>query len=414
MQKRVVITGMGTVNPIGNNINDFWEGIKAGKSGIGPITRFDAKDHNTRIAAEVKNFKASDYMDAKEARKLEPFCQFAVASAIEAHRDSGLNPNNIDPERIGVIIGITIGGFLTLENAFSTLLEKGPDRIPPLTVPKIISNIGPGNIAIILNAQGPSYSMATACASGTDAIGHSFRLIQNDICDAMITGGAEAIITSLGVAGFNALHALSTHYNDDPTKASRPFDKERDGFVMGEGSAVLILESLDHARARGAHIYAEIIGYGATTDAFHITAPHPDGRGAIQAIKSALQVAKIAPTDVDYINAHGTSTDINDSVETKVIKAVFEEHAYKLKVSSTKSMTGHCIGAVGAMEAVICAKALQDQFYPATINLDNPDPECDLDYVPHHGIQAPMNIAISNSLGFGGHNGILVFKRYTE
>lgn len=414
MRKRVVITGMGTVNPIGNNLQDFWDGIKAGKSGIGPITRFDAKDHATRIAAEVKDFRASEYMDPKEARKLEPFTQFAVASAIEAHRDSGLNSTNIDPERIGVVIGITIGGFLTLENAFSTLLEKGPTRIPPLTVPKIISNIGPGNIAIILNAQGPSYSMATACASGTDAIGNSFRLIQDDVCDAMITGGAEAIITSLGVAGFNALHALSTKYNDEPQKASRPFDKDRDGFVMGEGGAVLILESLDHALARGAHIYAEIIGSASTTDAFHITAPHPDGRGAIQAIKLALRLAGLKPTDIDYINAHGTSTEINDSVETKVIKSVFAEHAYKLKVSSTKSMTGHCIGAVGAMEAIICAKALQEQFYPATLNLDNPDPECDLDYVPHQGIHAPMNIAMSNSLGFGGHNGILIFKRYTE
>ena len=414
MRKRVVITGMGTVNPIGNNLQDFWDGIKAGKSGVAPITRFDAKDHATRIAAEVKDFKASDYMDPREARKLEPFTQFAVASAIEAHRDSGLNDTNIDPERIGVVIGITIGGFLTLEHAFATLWEKGPTRIPPLTVPKIISNIGPGNIAIILNAQGPSYSMATACASGTDAIGNSFRLIQDDVCDAMITGGAEAIITSLGVAGFNALHALSTKYNDEPTRASRPFDRDRDGFVMGEGGAVMILESLEHALARGAHIYAEIIGSASTTDAFHITAPHPDGRGAIQAIKLAMRLAGINPTDIDYINAHGTSTEINDSVETKVIKSVFGEHAYKLKVSSTKSMTGHCIGAVGAMEAIVCAKALQEQFYPATINLDNPDPECDLDYIPHVGIQAPMNIAMSNSLGFGGHNGILIFKRYTE
>lgn len=413
MLKRVVITGMGTVNPIGNNLGDFWQGIKAGKSGVGPITKFDASAHATRIAAEVKNFNPSDHMDPKEARKLEPFSQYAVASAIEAYRDSGLNEGNIAPERIGVVIGITIGGFLTLENAFATLHEKGPGRIPPLTVPKIISNIGPGNIAIILNARGPSYSMATACASGTDAIGNSFHLIRAGICDAMVTGGAEAIITPLGVAGFNALHALSTKYNDQPEKASRPFDKERDGFVMGEGSAVLILESLDHAQARGARIYAEVIGYGASTDAFHITAPHPDGRGAISAIHQALGVAGIKPEEVDYVNAHGTSTEINDSVETKVIKSVFGEHAAKLKVSSTKSMTGHCIGAVGAMEAAICAKALQEQFYPPTINLDNPDPECDLDYVPHRGLSAPMDIAVSNSLGFGGHNGILVLKRFT-
>lgn len=412
MAKRVVISGMGTVNALGNNLTDFWAGIKAGRSGVGRISQFDPKDHSTKIAAEVKNFNPSDFMDPKDARKMERFSHFAVASAIEAYNDAGLNAENIDRERIGVILGVGMGGFGTLEESFQILHDKGPQRLPPLSVPKIISNIGPGNIAIILKAEGPSYSMATACASGTDAIGHAFRMIRDDVCDAVITGGVEAIVTPLGIAAFNALHALSTKYNDTPEKASRPFDKDRDGFVMGEGAGVLILEDLEHAQARGAKIYAEVIGSGSSTDAYHMTAPHPEGRGAIQAVKAALRVAGLQPGQIDYINAHGTSTEINDSVETKMIKSVFGDHAYKLKVSSTKSMTGHCIGAAGAIEAIICAMALKDQFYPATINLDNPDPECDLDYVPHQGLNAPMEIAMSNSLGFGGHNGILILKRF--
>lgn len=426
MRKRVVITGMGTVNPVGNNLQDFWQGIKEGRSGVGPITRFDTKDHTTKIAAEIKNFKASDYMEAREARKMETFCHYAVASALEAWKNSGLGggPDSgvlgaqvggkVDPERLGVILGVGMGGFETLEEAFSIMKEKGPNRVPPLTVPKIISNIGPGNIAIQLNAQGPSYSLATACASGTDAIGNSYRMIQDDICDVVVTGGVEAIITPLGIAGFNVIHALSSKFNDEPQRASRPFDRDRDGFVMGEGAAILVLEELNHALERGAHIYGEVIGSGASTDANHLTAPHPEGRGAIQAVKMALKVAGIGIEDVDYINAHGTSTQINDSVETKVIKSVFGEHAYKLKISSTKSMTGHCIGAAGAIEAIVCVMALRDQFYPPTINLDNPDPECDLDFIPHKGYHGEMNIALSNSLGFGGHNGILAFRRYTE
>lgn len=413
-RKRVVITGMGTVNPVGNTLSEYWDGIKNGKSGIGPITRFDPKDHTTKIAAEIKNFKASERMDPKDARKMETFSHYAVASAIEAWENTRLGKTGVDPERLGVILGVGMGGFETLEDAFTTLINRGPQRIPPLTVPKIISNIGPGNIAILLNAQGPSYSLATACASGTDAIGNSYRMIVDDICDVVITGGVEAIITPLGIAGFNALHALSTKYNNDPQRASRPFDRDRDGFVMGEGAAILVLEELEHALARGAHIHAEVVSVGASTDANHLTAPHPEGRGAIQAVKMALRMAGLQPTDIDYINAHGTSTEINDAVETKVIKSVFAEHAYKLKVSSTKSMTGHCIGAAGAMEAIVCAKALEDQFYPPTINLDNPDPECDLDYIPHKGIKAPMKYAMSNSLGFGGHNGILIFKRYDK
>lgn len=412
MGKRVVITGMGTVNALGNRLDDFWTALRAGTCGIGPITHFDPKDHSTKIAAEVKNFEPGKHMDPREARKMEPFCHYAVASAIEAYQAAGLGPDKVDSERLGVVLGVGMGGFSTLEGAFQTMIDKGPQRLPPLTVPKIISNIGPGNIAIILEAQGPSYSMATACASGTDAIGHAMRLIQDDVCDAVISGGVEAIITPLGIASFNALHALSTGFNDQPAKASRPFTKDRDGFVMGEGAGILIVESLEHALQRGAHIHAEIIGYGASTDSYHMTAPHPEGRGAIQAIRMALKVAGIKPEDVDYINAHGTSTEINDAVETKVIKAVFGDHTRKLKVSSTKSMTGHCIGAAGAIEAIICAKALEDQFYPATLNQDNPDPDLDLDYVPNVGVEAPMNIAVSNSLGFGGHNGILVLRRY--
>jgi 3-oxoacyl-[acyl-carrier-protein] synthase II len=414
MAKRVVITGMGTVNALGNNLNDFWAGIKAGRSGVDRISQFDPKDHSTKIAAEVKDFNPSEYMDPKDARKMERFSHFAVASAIEAYKDAGLNIENVDRERLGVILGVGMGGFGTLEESFQILHDKGPQRLPPLCVPKIISNIGPGNIAIILKAEGPSYSMATACASGTDAIGHAFRMIRDDVCDAVITGGVEAIVTPLGIAAFNALHALSTKYNDMPQKASRPFDRNRDGFVMGEGAGVLILEDLEHAQARGAKIYAEVIGSGSSTDAYHMTAPHPEGRGAIQAVKAALRVAGLQPGQVDYINAHGTSTEINDSVETKVIKSVFGDHARKLKVSSTKSMTGHCIGAAGAIEAIICAMALKDQFYPATINLENPDPECDLDYVPNQGINAPMEVAMSNSLGFGGHNGILVLRRWKD
>ncbi len=412
MRKRVVITGMGTVNSIGNNLSDFWAGIKAGKSGVGPITHFDPVNHVTKIAAEVKGFKASEFMELKEARKMEPFCHFAVASALEAYRDSGLTPETMDPDRIGVVLGVGMGGFETLENAFSILLEKGPTRVPPLTVPKVISNIAPGNIAILLNVQGPSCVVTTACASGTDAIGNSLRLIQDDVCDVMIAGGSEALITPLGMAGFNVLHALSTKRNDDPTKASRPFDADRDGFVMGEGAGILILESLEHALARGAKIYAEVLGSAASTDAYHMTAPHQEGLGASKAIKWALKAAGITPEDIDYINAHGTSTEINDAVETKAIKAAFGAHAYKLKVSSTKSMTGHCIGAAGAIEAIICAKALEEQFFPPTINLENPDPNCDLDYVPNKGYNAVMRHAISNSLGFGGHNSILVLKRY--
>ncbi len=415
MPRRVVITGMGTVNPMGNSVEAFWEGIKAGKSGLGPITKFDTTEYATKIAGEVKDFTPSDFMDKKEARKMEPFSHFAVAATLEAMRDAGLKTGeNIDPRRIGVILGVGIGGFQTIEDSYIALLEKGPSRVPPMTIPKLIANIGPANAAIAIQAYGPVYSMATACSSAADAIGNSFRWIRDGMGDAMVTGGVEACITRLGVSGFNVIQALSTQFNDQPEKASRPFDKDRDGFVIAEGSGVLILESLDHAQARGATIYAEIVGSGISCDANHLTAPHPEGRGAIEAIKMALDDAGIQPEDVDYINAHGTSTPLNDPLETMAIKEVFGEHAYKLKVSSTKSMHGHMIGAAGGVEAIACTLAIRDQFFPPTINLDEPDPACDLDYVPNTGVSGRIRYAVSNSLGFGGHNGIVVIKEFEE
>ncbi|AHC13599.1 beta-ketoacyl-ACP synthase II [Salinispira pacifica] len=414
MARRVVITGMGSVNPLGHNVKDFWKGIREGRSGVGPITHFDPSEHATRIAAEIKDFNVRDFMDPKEAKKLEPFSQFAVVSAYEAWAQAGFQDGDVDPVRVGCILGVGIGGFSTLEKSFHDMTTRGPRRVHPMTIPKLISNIGPGNVAIYLNAQGPAYSLATACASGTDAIGHGMRNIQDGITDVVITGGVEATITPLGIAAFNAIHALSTAYNDEPQRASRPFDKDRDGFVMGEGAGILILEELEHARKRGAQILAEVVANGASTDASHLTAPHPQGRGAILAINHALRQAGITPEQIDYINAHGTSTPINDPTETRAIKQVFGEYAKKLKVSSTKSMTGHCIGAAGALEAIICTKAIEDQFFPATINYENPDPECDLDYVPNKGVSGKIEYTMSNSLGFGGHNSILILKRFQD
>jgi 3-oxoacyl-[acyl-carrier-protein] synthase II len=410
---RVVVTGLGTVNPLGNSVSDFWQGIREERSGAGPITRFDASDYATKIAAEVKDFDPTTRMDKRDARKMDIFSQYAVVSALEAIADCGLKPDtNIDPSRLGVVLGVGIGGFETIEDSYTRLLQKGPSRVPPMTIPKLIANIGPGNVAIAVNAQGPCYSLATACASGTDAIGNGFRWIRNGLGDAVIVGGVEACITKLGVSGFNVIQALSTAYNDRPQEASRPFDKDRDGFVIGEGAGILVIESLEHARQRGAPIYAEVVGSGITCDANHLTAPHPEGRGAIAAMRMALDDAGIEPSDIDYINAHGTSTQVNDPVETKAIKEVFEDHAYRLKVSSTKSMTGHCIGAAGGIEAIASVLAIRDQFCPATINLEEPDPACDLDYVPNKGHRQSITYALSDSLGFGGHNGVVIFKKY--
>ncbi|NBC28607.1 MAG: beta-ketoacyl-ACP synthase II [Spirochaetes bacterium] len=411
MSRRVVITGMGAITPIGNSIPEMWESVKAGKSGAGPITKFDPSEFATKIAAEVKDFDAKEYMDKKEARKMEIFSQFTVAASLEAMKDAKLSDGDYDPDRTGVILGVGIGGFETIESSYKSLFEKGPSRVPPMTIPKLIANIGPANVALMTNAHGPVYSIATACSSGTDAIGNSMRWIREGLGDVVITGGVEACITQLGVAGFNVIQALTTR-NDDPEHASRPFDKDRDGFLIGEGAGTLILEELEHAKKRGAPIYAEVVGSGITNDAYHRTAPHPEGTGAITAVRMALNDAGIKPEDVDYINAHGTSTPLNDPTETKVIKEVFGDHAYKLKVSSTKSMHGHLIGAAGAVEAIISALAIRDQYFPATINLEEADPECDLDYVPNTGVEGPINVAVSNSLGFGGHNGIAVLKKY--
>lgn len=414
MRKRVVVTGIGTVNPLGNEVSVFWTALKAGKSGIGPNTKFDIAEYPAKISGEVKDFDATDFLDKKEIRKMDNFTLYALKSALEAMSDAGLRADNLDPERFGVIVGNGIGGIESLEEAYYRLYTGGPRRIPVFTIPKLISNIGPGYIAIQLNAQGPCYSVVTACASGTDAIGDAARWIHDGIADVMITGGSEASITKLGVGGFCVLQALSTKFNDDPERASRPFDKDRDGFVLSEGAGILILEEYEHAKKRGASIYCEYGGNGMTCDANHVTAPHPEGLGAIRAMNMALKMAGVGPDDVDYINAHGTSTPLNDPIETKAIKKVFGSHAYDLKVSSTKSMHGHCVAGGGGIEAIACILAMKEGFVPPTINLDEADPECDLDYVANQGVACEVNIAMSNSLGFGGHNGIVVFKKLKE
>ncbi len=412
MSKRVVITGMGTVNSIGNTVPDFWKSMTEGKSGIDQITRFDASEYPATIAAEVKDFDVRDYLDRREARKMEPFSHYAVAASIQAMNEAGLSAGDYDPEMTGVVLGVGIGGFQTLEAAYEMIFTKGPDRVPPMTVPKFISNIGPGNVAITHNAQGVCSAITTACASATDAIGASYRFIKDGITDVMITGGVEACVSRLGIMGFCVIQALSTKYNDRPTESSRPFDKDRDGFVIGEGAGILVLESLEHAQARGAKILAEVAGNGIACDALNLTAPHPEGRGAVQAMKMALRDAGLSPEDVDYVNAHGTSTPLNDPFETRAIKTVFGDHAYKLKISSTKSMHAHCIGAAGGIEAIASVKAINESFVPPTINHNEPDPECDLDYVPNVGQKMEVNVAMSNSFGFGGHNGVLVLKKF--
>ena len=415
MARRVVVTGLGTVNSLGHDVASTWEAVKASKSGIGPITHVDPSELTCKIAAEVKDFDPSRYLDSKEARKMDSFSAFAAYAALQALEDSGLKiGTDVDPERIGTVLGNGIGGVETLEIAYQKIYTGGgATRIPPMTVPKLISNEAPGNVAILTGAQGPCYSLLTACSAATDAISDASRWIKDGVCDVMISGGTEAAITLLGVGGFCVLKAVTSKFNDTPEKGSRPFDKDRSGFVMGEGAGILILEEYEHAKKRGAKIYAELAGFGMTCDAYHLTSPHPEGVGAIRAMKMALNMAGLQPSDIGYINANGTSTEINDPTETKAIKAVFGDHAYKLKVSSTKSMTGHCIGAAGAIEAIFCILALRDQWVPPTINLDNPDLEagCDLDYVPHHGVPHPMKAVMSNTLGFGGHNGVVIFQK---
>jgi 3-oxoacyl-[acyl-carrier-protein] synthase II len=410
--RRVVITGMGTVNPLGNNVKDYWQRVKSAENGITRITRFDAKDHSSQIAGEVKDFNPGEFFDAKEARRMDRFTVYAVASSIQAMNDAGLKAGNYDPERSGVILGNGIGGIEVLGDNFKKIFARGPKAVHPLLAPMMIINIAAGNVAIKLNLQGPCIGVVTACASATDAIGDSLRWIREGKVDIMLAGGTEAALTPLGLASFCVLQAVATKFNEKPDKASRPFDADRDGFIMGEGAGMIVLEELEHAKNRGATIYAELAGYGCTCDANHLTAPHPQGIGAARAMKLAVEDAELKPEDIDYINAHGTSTPINDPVETKAIKDVFGEHARKLKISSTKSMVGHLLGAAGGVEGIVTVLALKEQFYPATRNYEKLDPACDLDYVPNKGYEAPMRAAISNSFGFGGHNGVITFKRY--
>ena len=410
MERRVVITGMGAISPIGNTLEENWANVKAGVCGIDEITCFDTTDHTVKLAGEVKDFDPTLYMDFKEAKRMARFSQLAVAASVQAVNDAKLDLENIDKERFGVILGSGIGGLGTIEDGTLTLEHKGPKRVNPMFIPMVISNMAAGNVAIRVGAKGICTSVTTACASGTHSIGEAFRQIKFGYQDVMVTGGTESSITPLGVASFNSMTALSKA--TDKNRASIPFDGERSGFVMGEGSGALVLESLDHALARGAKIYAEVIGYGATCDAHHITTPAPDGEGGARAMELAIKEAGIEKSAMSYINAHGTSTKYNDKFETAAIKTVFGEAAYNIPVSSTKSMTGHLLGAAGAVEAIYCAKAIEEDFIPATINYQVADPECDLDYVPNEGRNAVVNYAMSNSLGFGGHNATIVMAKY--
>jgi 3-oxoacyl-[acyl-carrier-protein] synthase II len=412
MTKRVVITGLGAVTPVGNDVEAFWNNIKNGIPGIDFIKAFDTEDFKVKLAAEVKDFDPLKYLDRKEAKRMDVFCQFAIASAVQAVEDSKLDIENMPKERFGVIVGSGIGGIGIIEKEQTKLLEKGPGRVQPLFIPMIISNMAAGNIAIRFGAKGICTNVVTACATGTNCVGEAFHAIKNNLADVMIAGGTEASITPLSVAGFTSLTALSK--SDDPKRASIPFDKERDGFIMGEGAGILILESLEHAQKRGATIYAEVVGYGSTCDAYHITSPDPEGEGAARAMEIAINEAGIDKKEVSYINAHGTSTPVNDKFETNAIKRVFEENAKNIPISSTKSMTGHLLGAAGAIEAIACVKALEEGFIPPTAGYKVPDEECDLDYVPNEGRAAELKYAMSNSLGFGGHNAVILLKKWSE
>ncbi|RAP76294.1 beta-ketoacyl-ACP synthase II [Paenibacillus montanisoli] len=411
MKQRVVVTGMGVMTSLGSDLDTFWGNLMEGKSGVSLIDAFDVTEYPTRIAAEIKNFNPEDYgIDKKEARRMDRFVQFASVASLLAVKDAALAiGEEVDAERVGVMIGSGIGGLGTWEDQHNILLEKGPKRVSPFFIPMMIANMASGQVSMLTGAKGPNSTAVTACATGTHSIGDSYKMIQRGDADVMICGGAEATIRPTGMAGFCSLRAMSTR-NDEPTKASRPFDVDRDGFVMGEGSGVLILESLEHAQKRGARIYAEIVGYGMSGDAYHMTEPDPDG--AARCMTKALRDGGIEPSQIDYINAHGTSTPVGDKSETTAIKKTFGDHAYKLAVSSTKSMTGHLLGAAGGVEAVILGLSLQNGMIAPTINLDNQDPECDLDYVPNQARKADLNYALSNSFGFGGHNATIVMKKY--
>jgi 3-oxoacyl-[acyl-carrier-protein] synthase II len=413
LNRRVVVTGMGLITPVGIGIEDSWSAVCAGKSGVSEITHFDASAYQTRIAAEVKGFNAEDFMPKKEAKRNELFISYAMAATRMALEDSGLKINSANSNRVGVVTGCGLGGLGIMEDTILNVATKGPRRVSPFFIPMMIGNMAPGMISIHFGAKGPNLSLATACAAGAHAIGDSFQMIQNGRVDAMITGGTEAVVSPTAVAGFNAMKALSTR-NDEPQKASRPFERDRDGFVIGEGSGIVILEALDCALERGAHIYAELVGFGLTGDGYHMTSPCPDGDGAVRCMQAALDDADLTAGQVDYINAHGTSTELNDLYETRAVKTVFKDHAYKVAISSTKSMTGHLLGGAGGIETVFSALSIYHGIIPPTINFENPAEECDLDYVPNVARQTPVNVAMTNSFGFGGTNATLILKKYTD
>ena len=412
MEKRVVITGLGAISPIGNNVNDLWDGIKTGKCGIDEITAFDTSTFKTKLAAEVKEYDQLNYFDAKQAKRMDRVSQFAIIAAREAFKDSGITEENTDFEKVGIYVGSGIGGFATIQNQCRINFEKGNNRVSPMFIPMGICNMPAGNIAIELGLKGESLAIVTACASSTHSIGEAYRNIKHGYQDVIFAGGAEAAICETGVAGFENMKALSS--STDKNRASIPFDKERSGFVMGEGAGIVVLEELEHALKRGAKIYAEVVGYGASSDAYHITSPDPEASGAISAMKAAMEDGKIKPEEVDYINAHGTSTHLNDSTETKAVKGALGSVSSKVKVSSTKGNTGHLLGAAGVIEAVICTKAIENKLVPPTINYQVPDEECDLNVVPNKTVEQEINVAMSNSLGFGGNNATLVFKKFEK
>mgnify|MGYP002551088452 CR=1 FL=1 len=410
MEKRVVVTGLGVITPIGNNVETFWQGIKINKCGIDKITEFNTEKFKVKLAGEVKDYKPEEYFDKRICKRLDKFSQFAIIASKEAMKDSGINSENTDMKRAGVIISSGIGGLGTIEKENNNFFEKGPDRVSPMYIPMSICNMAAGNVAIELGTKGESVSIVTACASGTHSIGEAYRIIKHGYEDVIFAGGTEASITPTGIAGFTNIKALSQ--SEDPNRASIPFDKERNGFVMGEGAGILVLEELEHAKNRNAKIYAEIVGYGATSDSYHITSPSLDGDGAARAMLRAMECNNIKPEDITYVNAHGTSTHLNDVCETKAIKIAFGGASNKLMISSTKGNTGHLLGAAGGVEAVVCVKAIEDDFVPPTINYRVPDEECNLDIVPNKGRNVKVNYAMSNSLGFGGHNSSIIFKKY--
>ncbi len=413
MKNRVVVTGMGAVTPIGNSVPEFLEGMLAGKSGAAPITRFDASQHPTKFACEVKNLKLDDYIPPREAKRMDPFCQYAMVAADQALKDSGIDLERVNRDRFGIIVGSGIGGIPIFEAQAREMIEGGPRRLSPFFIPTMISDIAAGQISIKYGLKGVNYATTSACATGNHAIGIALRHLQFGDADIILAGGSEGSITPMGVGGFNAMKAISTR-NEDPQHASRPFDLDRDGFVIGEGAGILILETLEHARKRDARVYCELVGLGFTADAHHITAPSPDGEGAARAMKQALQDGGLLPEEVDYINAHGTSTPYNDKTETVAIKTVFGDHAYKLNISSTKSMTGHLLGAAGSVESIACILAIQKGIIPPTINYQTPDPECDLNITPNHPVERKVRVALNNAFGFGGHNACLIFKAFQE